>query len=215
MNIPIIFQIIALLIAVIIHEVSHGWIADKLGDPTARLMGRITLNPIPHLDLFGSILLPLLLIFINSPFLIGWAKPVPFDPYNLKDPRKDSAKIAIAGPISNILMAIIGSVALRLMFAFSYGNLLATQFLVAFIGINIILALFNLLPIHPLDGGKIFIALLPKSEASEADAFLRKYGIIILLLLIYPFGGRSPISYIFSPIISFSMSLLLPNLSVF
>ena len=98
--------IICFAFTIIIHEVAHGWMADRLGDPTAKLLGRLTLNPIPHIDLYGTILLPLFLILMHSPFLFGWAKPVPYDPYNLKDPKKDSALISLAGPLANIIIEI-------------------------------------------------------------------------------------------------------------
>src|SRR5512146_1857752 len=114
MEIPIlILGILGFAFTIIIHEVAHGWAADRLGDPTARLEGRLTLNPIPHIDPIGSILLPLFLILAHSPFVFGWAKPVPVDSYNFKNPRKDTAKVSLAGPMANILLAIILSVIYR------------------------------------------------------------------------------------------------------
>ena len=212
MNIPIYLQLIALITAVVIHEVAHGYVADKLGDPTARLAGRLSLNPKVHLDLYGSILIPLFLIFIRSPIMFGWAKPVPFDPYNLKNPRRDSAIISLAGPASNLIMATISSIVFRLIVLPFFPYTFLLQFLIAFIVINVFLALFNLIPIHPLDGGKIFIGLLPAQEARDADVFLRRYGFIILLLLIFPiFGGTSPIFLVISPIINFLLGLLVPG----
>ena len=207
--------ILAFIIAITVHEASHAWMADRLGDPTARLMGRLSLNPIVHYDPVGTTLL-LVLVFMRAmgipviPF--GWAKPVRIDPYNLRNPRKDSALISLAGPASNIIVAIIFSIGVRLISApFSPFSILATIF-VPIVVLNVILALFNLVPIHPLDGGKIFIGLLPASEAEEADLFLRKYGMIILLFLIFPtFGGTSPIMMVLSPALNFILGILLPG----
>jgi Zn-dependent protease len=202
--------IIAFIVAITIHEASHAWMADRLGDPTARLMGRLSLNPIVHYDPVGTTLL-LFLVFLRAmgipviPF--GWAKPVQFDPFNLKNPRKDSALISLAGPASNIILAIILSIILRLPIP-----LFLSSIFIPIIILNVILALFNLIPIHPLDGGKIFVGLLPEKDAHEADAFLRRYGIIILFFLIFPvFGGQSPVFSILSPVLSFILNILLPG----
>jgi len=185
--------------------------SDRLGDPTARLMGRLTLNPIKHLDLYGTVLVPLFLILARSPFIFGWAKPVMFDPYNLKDPKKDGALIALSGPSSNLILAAAMSIILRFMGnPFFPSNFLNILFLYI-ITINITLAVFNLIPIHPLDGGKIFLGLLPDKDAVEADRFMNRYGLIILLFLIFPFGGVSPLNTIISPIIGFILKLLLPG----
>lgn len=204
----IVIQIIAFLVAITIHEASHAWMAFRLGDPTGKVMGRMSLNPLVHLDPYGTILLPLVLILIRSPLVFGWAKPVQFDPYNLKNPRKDSAIISIAGPVSNFLLAILLSILIRL---FSPNSFLF-ELISSTIVINIVLGIFNLVPIHPLDGGKIFIGLLPEKDALEADQFLRRYGTLILLFLIFPFvGGASPLFTVLSPIINFILSLLLPG----
>jgi Zn-dependent protease len=201
------------LLGIIIHETAHAWTADRLGDPTPRLMGRISLNPLAHIDLYGTILFPLLLIFLKSPIVFGWAKPVRFDPYNLKNPRRDAALISLAGPLSNLSLAIISAILLRLILInpFSPFFLLANLFY-AMIFINVILAIFNLIPIHPLDGGKILIGLLPAKDAYEADRFLNRYGVIILFLLIFPtFGGSSPIFMFLSPILNFILGILIPG----
>ena len=173
----IVFLILAFASAVIVHEVSHGWVADRLGDPTARLSGRLTLNPIPHIDIYGTIIVPLLLFFFHSPFIFGWAKPVPIDPYNLKNPRKDTALISLAGPASNLLMAGIAAILIAV-FPASF------NILIFFVTFNVALAVFNLIPIHPLDGGKILIGILPDKEARELDAFLNRLGMILLFFII-------------------------------
>ena len=193
---------LAFLIAITIHEAAHAFVADKLGDPSPRLAGRLTLNPIAHIDLYGTVLVPFLLLFIGSPFVFGWAKPVPVDPYNLAHPKKDSALISFAGPFTNILLATI----LAVPFRFGLGN----ELTLALIRFNVVLAVFNLIPVHPLDGGKVLIGLLPTKEGNELDAFLNRYGMILLLFLIFPlFGGVSLLSQIISPIINSILTLLL------
>lgn len=195
--------ILAFLVAITVHEAAHAFVADKLGDPTPRLLNRLTLNPIAHIDLYGTVIVPLMLILIGSPFVFGWAKPVPIDPYNLENPKKDSALISFAGPFTNILLATI----LAILFRFGLGNAL-TQTLITF---NVVLAVFNLIPIHPLDGGKVLVGLLPSNMAHEVDTFLTRYGMLLLLFLIFPiFGGGSLISQIISPIIRLILNLLLP-----
>lgn len=205
--------IIGFAFAIIIHEVAHGWMADRLGDPTARLMGRLTLNPIPHIDIYGTIIVPALLFFLHSPFLFGWAKPVPIDPYNLKNPKKDSALISLAGPAANICFAILLSLFLRILLAiFPVGSFFTLFFYL--IEFNIILAVFNLLPIHPLDGEKILNGILPNKEARVFNGFMEKFGLIFLFLLIFPiFNGNSLISPIMNPVINFFLRLLIPGFS--
>lgn len=207
-----IIWIIAFAITITVHEASHAWMADRLGDPTAKLSGRLSLNPIKHYDPVGTTLLLGLTIMrsIGIPVVpFGWAKPVPIDPYNLKNPKKDAALISLSGPISNILVAVILAVILRLIptsitFVLTYPIIL----------LNIVLATFNLIPIHPLDGGKILVGILPEEEARELDTVLNKYGMFFLLILIFPFGGSSLISYILNPTISFIINLLIPGFSI-
>lgn len=195
--------ILAFLVALTIHEAAHALVADKLGDPTPRLAKRLTLNPIAHLDLYGTILVPFVLLFIGSPFVFGWAKPVPIDPYNLAHPKKDSALISFAGPLANIVLATLLAIFLR----FGLGN----ELTLTLIRFNVVLAIFNLIPVHPLDGGKVLVGLLPAKEAHELDMFLTRYGTLILLFLIFPlFGGSSLIFQIISPIINLVMNLLIP-----
>jgi Zn-dependent protease len=209
--VTIVIYILILLFSVVLHEVSHGKVADELGDPTARLAGRLTLNPIPHLDMFGSIIVPLVLIFSGSGFLIAWAKPVPIDPYNLKNPRKDSALISLAGPATNLFLAIISSI---LLYLFNFLNIsllsIIGPILVIIIRLNIILAIFNLIPIAPLDGFKIVEGILSDEKAHEWNQ-LQKYGTIFFLILIFPlFNGSSMINFILNPIVSFILKLLIP-----
>ena len=203
--------IVAFIVAITVHEASHAWMSDRLGDPTARLMGRLSLNPIVHYDPVGTTLLLVLVVMraIGIPVIpFGWAKPVPFDPYNLKNPRRDSALISIAGPSSNILLAIILSVILRLVPVTPELIIFFTPIIL----LNILLALFNLVPIHPLDGGKVFVGLLPEKDAHEADLFLRRYGMIILLFLIFPtVRGTSPLFMVLSPVLNFILGILLPG----
>jgi Zn-dependent protease len=204
--------IIAFLLAITIHEAAHAWMADRLGDPTARLMGRLTLNPLAHIDLYGTVLFPLMLILLRFPIIFGWAKPVRYDPYNLANPRRDSALISLAGPLSNLALATTAAIVLRIISTPFSPFLFFSGFLSYLILINIALAIFNLLPIHPLDGGKILVGLLPQKEAYEADVFLRRYGIFVLLFLIFPiFGGMSFISLVLWPVISFLAGILIPG----
>ena len=196
--------IIALLVAITIHEFSHAWAADYLGDPTARLKGRISLNPLVHLDLFGT----MFLLF----FGFGWGKPVPFDPYNLKNPRKDAALISAAGPASNFILAILCSIVIKLLVFFNLSALytIGSFILIPLITLNILLGVFNLLPISPLDGFKIVGGILSKEQA-QSWYQLERFGMIFLLLLIFPIGKSSMIDLIIRPVIAFFINLLLPN----
>jgi len=201
--------LLAFAVAITIHEAAHAFAADRLGDPTPRLMGRLSLNPIVHYDPVGTTML-LLLVFmrtvLNIPVIpFGWAKPVQFDPFNLRNPRRDSAFISLAGPASNLILALFLSILIR------FGGVIFAGLFIPAIILNIALAIFNLIPIHPLDGGKIFVGFLPSDQAREADIFLNRYGIFILFLLIFPsFGGLSPLNLFLSPIINFFLKILLP-----
>lgn len=205
--------VFALIMAITIHEFAHAWSADRLGDPTPRLMGRLTLNPLAHLDPLGT----LLMLIVR----FGWGKPVQFDPYNLRHPRRDSALISLAGPVSNLLLAILCSLIFNILLglqsvSFPYSIIqlfvyLLIHFLQPLILYNVILAIFNLVPIHPLDGFKIVGGILPEEQA-RAWAELERYGMIFLIFLILPLGGGvSPIHQIISPIISFLLGILLPT----
>ncbi|MFW5853452.1 MAG: site-2 protease family protein [Patescibacteria group bacterium] len=181
----ILFFIAILMMSVIIHELSHGYVASFLGDPTARLAGRLTLNPIAHLDPVGSVIVPLFLSILPGGFIFGWARPVPFNPYNLKAGRWGPALVAIAGPVSNLFLAFIFGVIIRL----SVENLspVALMVLSQIVLINLVLAIFNSLPIPPLDGSKILFALLPYSWRS-VETWLTRYWILIVLAVVF-FGG--------------------------
>ena len=169
-------------IAVIIHEYAHGWVAWKLGDPTAKIAGRLTLNPIVHIDPVGTIFLPLVLLVTNSPVVFGWAKPVPVDFHNLNNPKKDMIWVGLAGPTANILFAILLSFILK--FFILTGGYVIPVILQTAIIINLVLALFNILPIPPLDGSRVAMGLLPR-EIAMRYARLEPYGFIIIFGLLY------------------------------
>lgn len=181
-----IFQLIILVFSAIIHEISHGFQAERLGDPTARLAGRLTLNPLKHLDLFGSVVLPTSFYFLSGgSFVFGWAKPVPYNPLNLKNPRMDAGKIAIAGPTANLIVAGIFGLLLKIFVALNFASAIK-PFFVSIIYINILLAVFNLVPIPPLDGSKALFAFLPSNGLNRQIAiFLERYGFVFLLLFVF------------------------------
>ena len=197
---PLAFIVIfgSLVATIAVHEFAHALAADKLGDPTPRIQGRLTLDPRAHLDLVGTV--AMLITWF------GWGKPGQFDPYNLKNPRKDAALIGLAGPASNITVAILFSLILSVL----PPSLLVWAIMTSVIRLNLVLAIFNLVPIHPLDGGKILIGFLPRDLADEWNAILSQYGMIFLVLLILPFGGTSPISYLISPVLNAFFSILIP-----
>lgn len=176
-----VFQIIVLIFSIIIHEVSHGYAASALGDDTARWEGRLTLNPLKHLDPVGSFLIPLLSYTMGG-FIIGWAKPVPYNPYNLRPGRWSEALVALAGPASNLAIALIFGLLIRFTYAGETSSLLEITTIIVFV--NIVLALFNLIPLPPLDGSKVLYALFPDSFASIRGFFAR-YGLILLFLFIF------------------------------
>lgn len=198
-----IFKLIVLVFSVVVHEISHGFVAERLGDPTARRAGRLTLNPIAHVDLFGSIILPLLMAMAGG-VVFGWAKPVPVDPRYFKRHDRDMALVSAAGPLSNLTLAAIFSVFFRAAPYLATGTMAdALQGLFVVIVItNVSLAIFNLVPIPPLDGSGVLMALLPRS-AQQFRAFLERYGMIVFLIFV--FLGMSLIS----PIIEFLARLFL------
>ena len=215
-------SILVLVYSSVLHEIAHGYIAYRFGDPTAKLLGRLTLNPIKHIDPYMSVLLPLLLIVVGSPVIFGGAKPVPVDPFNLRDGRKDLALVSLAGPLTNLLLVVAGTIIFKLFFPEYipyFGNLIYHAFhiltikdLLAFIFsqvvfLNLILAIFNLIPIPPLDGSKVFALLLPGREAA-AYMSLGNIGMLILMvLLFFPFGGFSLMGIV-SNLITSALSIL-------
>ena len=179
--------LVILIFSAVLHEIMHGAVADKLGDPTARIMGRLTLNPIPHLDPLMSILLPALLVFSGSPIIFGAAKPVPVNPIHFKDPKKDMALTALAGPLTNIALALISAQIIR----FLPLDPIIDSFLFLVVIYNLMLSIINLIPIPPLDGSKVLAAILP-DELARAYLSIQQFGIFILFfLLFFPIGGFS------------------------
>jgi Zn-dependent protease len=182
----IVVWILPVIFAITVHEVAHGWVARKCGDNTAYVQGRLTLNPMKHIDWFGTVILPGLLLLTGTGFIFGWAKPVPVDARNFKNPRKDMAWVALAGPVSNLLMAVGWALLARL------GVLIGVESIslpliytgIAGISINLVLALINLLPIPPLDGSRVVTGILPNYWAWQYNR-LERYGFIILLVLLY------------------------------
>lgn len=177
--------VIPVLLAVTLHEAAHGWVADKLGDPTARLAGRISANPIRHIDPFGTVALPALLLLLRAPFLFGWAKPVPVNFGRLRNPKRDMVLVAAAGPGSNLLMACVATVLIYGAYLLppDAGNWVGHNLLNA-IRINLVLMIFNLIPLPPLDGGRIAVGLLPTPLAVRY-ARLEKFGLLILIGLLF------------------------------
>jgi len=222
-----IFIIVVLIISAIFHEYAHGWVAYKLGDNTAKDMGRLTLNPIAHLDPVGSILLPLLLVLSKTGFILGWAKPVPYNPYNLRDQKYGDLKVAMGGPATNFLIALFFGLLARLLpLAQGTKSYLATSFMVGnydqlltqmqgsyitsvfvlaviICFVNLLLMIFNLLPIPPLDGSKIFLSFLPYNAQVKFHQ-LEAYGFFIIIILLW----LGIFSYVVYPILLFLFSLM-------
>ena len=184
------FLFAIIIFSAVIHEVMHGVAADWLGDKTARYAGRLTLNPIPHLDPFGSIMLPLIFLLSNSSIFFAWAKPVPYNPYNLKPGKFSEAIVAGAGPASNLVIAAIGGIAIR---SGMLGNMTDIVFLI--VVVNVMLCIFNLIPVPPLDGSKVLEALLPGRLAYEYGSWRRRMehnpilGMAVILVIVFVLGG--------------------------
>jgi len=214
-GINFIFSIAILILSVVVHEVSHGYIAYLLGDPTAKRAGRLSMNPLKHLDLTGSFIVPLMLVLLKSSFVFGWAKPVPYNPYNLKNQKWGPGLVAVSGPLSNFLIAgVFGLVSLFLpldqtvkteiglaavngaaIFGAGYAPALF-YFSSMVVWINVFLGIFNLIPIPPLDGSKVLFSFLPY-KWTNAQIFLEKYGFFILIFFLFSFSS------ILLPVISF------------
>ncbi|MDO8625973.1 MAG: site-2 protease family protein [Candidatus Magasanikbacteria bacterium] len=178
--VSLLFYFVIIIPSSIIHEYAHGWVADMLGDPTARYAGRLTIDPRPHIDLWGTLLMPLLLFIATSGrFIFAYAKPVPYNPYNLKDQKWGPVWVGLAGPMANFLLAAAFALVLRLM---PYNAI--SEFLAIIVYANIMLMVFNLVPIPPLDGSKLLYALLPDS-AYKVRQFLNQYGFMILLFFVF------------------------------
>ena len=204
-----VFELFVLLYSVVIHEVSHGLAANAMGDTTAKDMGRLSLNPIRHLDMFGSIILPLALKLLGSPFIVGYAKPVPYNPNNLDDRRYGPAKVALAGPLSNIALAVLFGLVLRFL-PDIFSSSLMPLLLAYIVYINLLLALFNLFPVPPLDGHWLLMTLLPERFA-VLKVTLYRFSflfLVIFILFIFPF---------LFPLISFLFRLItgLPGLPTY
>ena len=199
-------SILILLFSVILHEVMHGYVALRFGDHTAENAGRLTLNPIPHIDPVGTILLPGLLLVSGSPFLFGWAKPVPVNPLNFKDIRKGELLVSLAGILSNLFLAVLGTVLFHISASLD-ASALTLRLLFFMVNINLLLAVFNLIPIPPLDGSKVLMSQLPFHLAREFQK-LEQYGFILLVLLMFPFGGTSILGAILGTSTSFLLKLL-------
>lgn len=175
-----VFQIIVLIFSAVVHEYMHGWMAYRLGDSTAKDAGRLTLNPFAHLEWFGSFFLPLVMIISHMPFVFGWAKPVPYNPYNLRDRKYGDAKVGLAGPLGNFIIALFFGLFLRFV---PVGNLTFTALISLIVYINLVLMVFNLIPIPPLDGSKILAVFLPE-RIRYKYLNSEKYGFIFVILFV-------------------------------
>ncbi|MEJ5165665.1 MAG: site-2 protease family protein [Thermoanaerobaculia bacterium] len=186
-NLPyIIVQVVILFFSLSVHESAHAWMADKLGDPTGRRLNRITLNPIRHIDLFGTLIIPAFLIIVRSPFVFGWAKPVPVNPFNFKDPYKGIALTSLSGPASNFLISIISFILFKIFLLFSspgtYSEPIAI-ILISMIVINLLLGFFNLIPLPPLDGAGVLSGFFPDSAGKFMDK-IQPFSLILLVLIL-------------------------------
>ena len=180
MQLDTVFSLLILIFSVVVHEVSHGWMANYLGDPTARLQGRLTLNPLPHIDPIGSVLIPILLFFTNAGIMFGWARPVPVNPYNLRG-KYGEVMVAAVGPLSNLTLAFIFGLLVRF-----GGEILPASFIhiaILAVMVNIVLTIFNIVPIPPLDGSKVLFGVLPYHLQKFREP-LERYGFFIVLIFI-------------------------------
>lgn len=203
-----IISFLSLIAAITFHEFCHALAADYLGDPTPRSRGRLTLNPLAHADPIGTIALPLINLLTGLP-TIGWAKPVPIDPFNFRHPKRDEIIVSLAGPCSNLLLAIVSALILR----FLPLSVIFYAFLYLLTVINISLFAFNLIPIPPLDGSHIFLNLLPEKSRIQWEETFDRYGFILIIVLVFfpIINNQSLVSFVISPIISFVSRLLLPT----
>ncbi len=200
--IGIVLQVSVLIISVILHEISHGYAAFLLGDPTAKYAGRLTLNPVKHLDMWGSFVIPFFMVVSGIGVVFGWAKPVPYNPYNLRNQRWGSAIVGVAGPLANLVIIIVSGLLMMVLYSsnsiwFDFFNLVAR--------INIVLLVFNMLPIPPLDGSKLLFSILPISE--QTKSILEQNGFIILLAVLLLF--QNFIHYLMGIVFAFFDSIFL------
>ena len=199
------------LFSLCVHEFAHGWVAMKRGDQTAKTMGRLTLNPMAHADMIGTFILPIASLLMGSPIFFGWAKPVPVNSRNLKNPRTDMFWVAFAGPLSNVLMALLGSFILvfaeKFMVSFSES---VQTFMFIFVQLNLFLAVFNLIPIHPLDGGKIIARFIPLSWDRKLEENQQMLSMILLVLFLTGAVSvlRYPVIILMSSFVSFARFVL-------
>jgi len=196
-----VIQLLALVPSVVFHEIAHGYAADRMGDPTARMSGRLSSNPLVHIDPVGSILIPLLLFMMHSPFIIGWAKPVPFNPSLFRNPRRGIQIVGAAGPLANLLLAILGAMLLYIVPSGVFG-----AFFINLCFVNVILALFNLVPIPPLDGSRIVMGFLP-FRLLQSYMRLERYGMLLICLLLY----LNILNWVIQPLAGLILHFLLPN----
>lgn len=207
-GLTILALVVAFVVAIVCHEAAHAYAADRLGDPTARMQGRVTLNPIPHIDIFGTLLIPGILILSGSPFVFGWAKPVPINPYNFANPIRDRLITALSGPAANLLVATVAAILARVLIDFGEISMLLGLITL----INLVLMLFNLIPIPPLDGS----AILPYIFRRNPDTlyFLEQRGTMILVLLLmvhFLTGGALLFFVVFRPVLFLASLLLGPE----
>jgi Zn-dependent protease len=214
--VDVFFQVVVLLFAISVHESAHAWMANRLGDPTAKMLGRVSLNPLVHIDPFGTILLPALMILLHLP-VFGWAKPTPVDPRNFKNHVRDDILTAVAGPVSNFLTALLSVIALAILFhgairgvpqsfrGADIGGPLAQLFYSA-LSINVLLGVFNLIPLPPLDGSHVIRHFLSYNALRIYDR-IGYFGLIVLLFLL-PMIGISVINILYSPAMAFYYALL-------
>lgn len=202
--------ILPVLLAITLHEYAHGWAANKLGDSTAKMLGRLTINPIKHIDPIGTLLIPGLLILMSSPFLFGYAKPIPVNINNLKEPRKDMALVAIAGPLANLAMAFAWGFIILLGTNLSDPAIAkgVTQMARNGISINVVLMVLNLLPLPPLDGGRVLAGIVPKNMANMLDK-IEPYGFFILIGLLVVGALDFIIGPFIGPITQFILSIFI------
>ncbi len=197
-----VFYFLVLIISIIVHEVAHGIAAEREGDPTARMLGRITLNPLKHIEWFGSIVLPLVLILSNAGFVVGWAKPVPYNPNNLKRGNKSIAIVSIAGIVVNLIIATVCGLAIRFLALSGVGSQPVFELLSIIVLVNTVLALFNAIPLAPLDGFRFLQAVLPYRFARELQV-LERYSLPLLIVFIF-FGWKFvvPLAFHFFTLVS-------------